>query len=478
MNETIRRLTKNSFVLTAGTAVTRLVNFLVTVYIARQLSVAAFGQFSYAYTIFFAFAYLINLGLENLVVREVARHPNEVTPFLSNILGVRLLGWPLGILLVGLLWWQDPTSLGVVIFFFGYSLGSAHILLVSSVFRGLEKMEVQALLLSLQAMLMAVAVVIALVWSDNVTVVAAMYCLAAVVVSLLASYLLRREGIVPRLGWQPELWRKLFWANSPFTVAFVSSLLFERLIVVFISLFTDNTAVAWFNASYFIYLALFNVPLILVAVIFPTMSQSATLHSKQHVEQLFTTIFTFLWASSLPLTVAVIYLAPYIIRFTFGASYAPAVLILRILMVGLPFICIVILLAGVLQTIDAQLVAARGYAGGMLVTLPLLGFVSWQTHNYLLITVSYTIATIILAGLMWQLARKHIQLLNPIRTIFVPITAVFGTLFILQVVPLDIYWTLPFSMLWYAGVLIIGGVLNKEMIFILKISPSENVNPL
>ena len=204
MNETIRRLTKNSFVLTAGTAVTRLVNFLVMIYIARQLSVAAFGQFSYAYTIFFAFAYFINLGLENLVVRQTARHPSEITPFLNNILGVRLLCWPLGLLLMMLLWWQDPTSFWIVLFFFGYSLGSAHILLVSAVFRGLEKMEVQALLLSLQSILMAVMVGIVLLWTDNVNIVAAIYCLAAVALSVLfASHLLRREGIMPKLGWQP-----------------------------------------------------------------------------------------------------------------------------------------------------------------------------------------------------------------------------------------------------------------------------------
>ena len=478
MNETIRRLTKNSFVLTAGTAVTRLVNFLVMIYIARQLSVAAFGQFSYAYTIFFAFAYFINLGLENLVVRETARHPQEITPFLNNILGVRLICWPLGLLLMMLLWWQDPTSFWIVLFFFGYSLGSAHILLVSAVFRGLEKMEVQALLLSLQSILMAVAVGVVLIWTDNVNVVAAMYCLAAIVVGLFASYLLRREGIVPKLGWQPVVWRKLFKTNLSFTVAFVSSLLFERIIVVFLSLFTDNTAVAWFNASFFIYLALFNVPLIIVAVIFPTMSQSATLRSKQHVEQLYSTIFTFLWATSLPLTIVVIYLAPFIIQLTFGDQYQPAVMILRILMVGLPFICIVILLAGVLQTIDAQAVAARAYAGGVLITFPLLGVVSWQTQDYLLITISYVVATIILAGLMWQMGSKQIRLLNPVKTILLPITAVFGMFFILTFIPLELYWNLPLSMLWYVAFLIFGGVLNKEMIFVLKISPSENVNPL
>ena len=73
---------------------------------------------------------------------------------------------------------------------------------------------------------------------------------------------------------------------------------------------------------------------------------------------------------------------------------------------------------------------------------------------------------------------KQIKLLHPIKTILLPITAVLGMLFILTFVPLELYWNLPLSMLWYVAFLIFGGVLNKEMIFVLKISPSENVNPL
>ena len=115
----VRSFFKNLSSLALGTIIARFVNFIATVYIARALGASQFGVFSFSLTIFIAYSMIANLGLENLIVRQVARSSPQINQFLGDAIIVRLLAIPLGILISILLWFNNPTALGIIVFLFG-----------------------------------------------------------------------------------------------------------------------------------------------------------------------------------------------------------------------------------------------------------------------------------------------------------------------------------------------------------------------
>lgn len=394
------RLLKNLLSLTTGAVIARLVNFLATAYVARQLGAGHFGQFSFVLTIFVAYSMAANLGLENFVVRQVARTPEDSTRFIADAQVVKLVAIPIGFLLSFLLWFHDPQAVEIILFLFGYSLMNAAILFEAAIFRGLEKMEWQTVLVAVQAFLTTLSVVAVLQRTGDGVWVAAAYCAASALVALGGWGILWQLGVRPQFRWQPDAWKTLLHDNWPFTLALLGLLVFDRQAVVLIAQFDDAAAVGWFNAVYFIILALVNIPLILINTLFPALSRATQHNDPTQFIRLYHLLFRLLFAISLPITVGLYSFAPFIVQTLYGEAFAPAALILQILAVSLPFLFLIIVLNGVLQTMDAQKQAAQAFMGCLLIVIPLTAVLSWQ-GGYVGGTVGYTLAAVLLAVVLW-----------------------------------------------------------------------------
>jgi O-antigen/teichoic acid export membrane protein len=402
------RLLKNLLSLTTSAVIARLVNFLATAYVARQLGAGHFGQFSFVLTIFVAYSMAANLGLENFVVRQVARTPETITRFIADAQIVKLLALPFGLLLSLFLWFHDPQAWGIILFLWGYSLMNATILFEAAIFRGLEKMELQTVLITAQAFLTTVSVVAVLQVTEGGVWVAAAYCLASAVVALAGWGLLWWYGVRPQFQWRPAAWGRLLRDNFPFTLALLGLLIFDRQAVVFIARFDDAAAVGWFNAVYFIILALVNIPLILINTLFPALSRATQQQDQTQFVRLYHLLCKLLWAISLPLTLGLVALAPFIVQTLYGEAFAPAARILQILAVSLPFLFLIIVLNGLLQTMDAPQQAAQAFLGCLLIAMPLTGLLSWQ-GGYMGGTVGYTLAAMLLSGVMWLMVQQQLS---------------------------------------------------------------------
>ena len=456
------QLAKNLTALLVGTAVMRLIGLVTTLFVARSLGPGRFGEFSFAFTAFVLFSLVANLGLENLVVRRVARQEDELTVFLGSAALIKLLAVPIGLLIVWLLSGQELTSFWLALWLAGYGLGHAHLMFQCAVFRGLERMERQTWLVSLEATLILGAAFTAVRLFDSASWVAGAYCFGAWGASLLGHFWLRRQVGSLNYRWDTLRLRHLLRLTLPFSLGITGLLLFDRQVSLLVYLFDSETAVGWYNAVYFLILATSNVPLIVLNALFPHLSREGSQPNKQQLQLSIRTALRYLNIISFPVAICFFALAPVIIRLFYGADYLPAVPLMRVLSLGIPGLFTTVFLHGTLQSNDRQAVAAGGVWLGLL-SLPA---VAWAIHRggVLWGAWAYAITTDLLALLFLLIIWRDVGRLDWRNGFAAPVAAAVGMALIFFWGHL-LAWPLLtiLALLGYALVLSANGLIRAEL---------------
>ncbi len=404
MSNEFLQLFKNFTSLVTGKVFVRLVSFVSTLYIARKVGPADFGQLTFALTVGFVFSFAANLGLDNLIVREVARNRKGASLLLGDALILKIPTLPLGILVAGLISLTDPHAKALFFLLTGYSVLHSCLLLFCAVFRGLERMEFEAFLLSIQILLIAAGSIVAVWLTGEVVLVGAIYFFATLGVLIGSYFLLLRKGLRPRYRWQPAAWRRLLLTVLPFALITIGLLIYDRQTVVLITLLCGEAAVGWFNAVHSFVLVLANIPNIIVSTLFPLLSRSAQddHHSVVTISEI---ALKYTNIASFPLAISLSALASPIIGSFFGPQYHNSVALLRLIAPSLPFIFISVILVGVLQTVDQQRACAIGLWGSLAVATPACLAVT-RLWGYQAGTLAYVLSHILLTCvLFWTTTR-------------------------------------------------------------------------
>ena len=88
---TIKRIAKNATALFIGNNLTKILTFVLTIFLARYLKDVGFGILSFAINFTALFVVLMEFGTGVIIIREVARRKDEIDKYLGNALTLRLL---------------------------------------------------------------------------------------------------------------------------------------------------------------------------------------------------------------------------------------------------------------------------------------------------------------------------------------------------------------------------------------------------
>lgn len=114
-----RRVAISASWMLADRIVRALVGFLVGVWVARYLGPGELGRLAFAFVLVGLLSVMVDLALEQVVVRELVRRPNDRARILGTALGLRLIGAVLGLAAVtASAYLLDHDDLGIVILCF------------------------------------------------------------------------------------------------------------------------------------------------------------------------------------------------------------------------------------------------------------------------------------------------------------------------------------------------------------------------
>jgi O-antigen/teichoic acid export membrane protein len=320
-------------VLYASWVVGALLSFVLTVYIARILGDVTYGKYAFAIVYTGLFSILINLGMDVIIVREVARDKSKASKYLGNIMVMRLILSVIAFALIAVVinLMNYPRDTITIVYIFGAShIFSALAVVFRVTFRAFESMEYEALV-NILVRVIITSVGLAILFRGFGLIALAYVFLGGSIINLVLSFLIcARKFARPKLEIDLDFWKKTVKIALPFSFSNVFAMVYARIDTVMLSVMKGDAVVGWYTAAYHLVLGFEPVVMLFMTALFPVMSR-LFVSSKDSLNMVYERSFKYLVMLGLPVSVGGMLLAPRIILFIFGEQFANSIIALQIL---------------------------------------------------------------------------------------------------------------------------------------------------
>ena len=404
-----RTLRNTALILTAR-VVSRLVALLAVVLVLRHLLEAGYGGFQDVVNTTALVTVVLDLGFNTLFQREAARHPAEISRYLSNMVVSKLLfAVPaLGVLSVALL---ATGKLGYLLpAFLMMALAS-----YSTMLRGplyvVQRLGFEAAEIVIESLVLLGLVVYGVMTHQAVT-----YFLLAYVGSyafscayFLVVLTVRR---VARLRWrlEPALVRRWFWTGLPFALAFVITTIYFKIDVPILDFLRGDREVGIYGAAYKPFEALLFIPISMFNVVFPLLAiyhREGSGRLVWAVGKFYKSLLTLGW----PITIGLFLMSG---AFRVIYQFADSEPALRILALGVVFMFVSNAFIAALNAVDRQVMFTWAALGSMIVNV-VLNVVLIPPFGYLGASWATVLTEVALTGITFIMVTRELGSIPVVR---------------------------------------------------------------
>lgn len=380
MSTKIASIARNTSYFTLALILQKVISFTYFAILARNLMPEQLGKYYFAISFTTIFAIFIDLGLGNVLVREVAKAKERAGEFLGTVLAIKIPLMTLALLTVA-----------VLINLMGYPELTRHLVYISSISMVLDSFtltfyavvrghhnlgweSIGSIVFQLIAMgvgLVALKTGASLKWVISAMAFASTFNF---LYSLTLTRFKYRIKLLPH--WNFPLLRSMVLLTIPFALFAVFQRVYMYLDTVLLSLLADDRAVGLYQIAFKIVFALQFLPMAFIASLYPALASYWSASTKASAdkkeshshnekqgddvfkpkEQLVITFeraMNYLIIISLPISLGIMTLADKIILI-FKPEYLAAVLPLQIIIASLPFIFLNFPIGAALNACDRQ----------------------------------------------------------------------------------------------------------------------------
>lgn len=462
-------LARNTSYFTMSLVVQKVISFLYFTFLARLLGPELIGKYVFALSLTTVFSVLLDLGLANVLTREVAREPKSANKYLRLVLGYKIAAmiFVVGLLALFLELANYPQITRQLVYIASLvMIADSFTLTAYSTIRGFHNLSWESIGAVLMQLVVATGGLVVsmftndLRWLMTALVVAA---LSNLVFSMWQLHFRYSLSLMPLYNWlEYKVLANLVW---PFALAAIMTRLYGYLDSVLLSLLSGDMAVGLYSVAYKITFALQFIPSAFSASLYPGFS-SYWGSAPDKLASTFMRGVIYLTAISVPISLGIIAVAPEVINIIYPA-FKQAVLPLQILIFSLIFLFITFPIGALLPACNKQLrqtgnltMAAASNLLLNVFLIPIYGPVGAATASLL--------STIVLLVSGWLVARKlinidgHMLIRRLLKILLSGLLMLIFTLLFKSKV--NIFILMPISAVLYAVVLVIlGGVTKQEI---------------
>ena len=326
---------KNTIFLVGAEGVSRVLAFILTIFIARKLGVLDFGLYSTAVSFVFLFSVFIEVGLSTYVYRESSTDNNASTQYITSALAIQIfLSVIVGtiVFVTAIILKYSPETRTVISLLWFWIIGISLGRMIRVVFKAHQRMELDALMNIFENSMRFILVLLALHLGFGVVGIA----FASIISSFLmlaASALLAVGGKylhLSQIRWNMPFMVNLLKAAVPFALSMIAMVVMYRLSIVILSVIKGNYDVGIFNASFKLTMSLFFIPGLICNAFFPKLSQFAVTNHIQY-SKVVVLLTRYIFLLMYPLLIVIYIFAPHIIDVIYTEEFVPTIAVLRIL---------------------------------------------------------------------------------------------------------------------------------------------------
>lgn len=320
--------------------VTTVLGLIYLAYLMRHLGPEEWGIISYALSLTAILSILLDLGLNTLITREIARDRSVTGKYAGNILIIKLL------LSVSLF-----VIVAIAVIFIGYSEEVStviELILLSIIFTSIsqfcynilqanEIMEYQAFGSMINSLLMLSGVLFAIHNNFNIVGFSAIYAGTGLLVLIYSTAVCVMKVGIPRFEIDLAFWKQTLLEGFPYGLSGFFGTIYYYIDSVMLYPMQGEAAVGWYNTAYRLFIYVLFIPQILSTTLFPVMARLSAL-SKSSVKLAYEKFFKYMAMLGIPLGVGTTLLAGKIIYTLFGSGYSNSTIALQILIWSAVFI--------------------------------------------------------------------------------------------------------------------------------------------
>lgn len=469
-------LRNSAFGMVAQMAI-KVLSFLFSVLIVRQLGAETFGQYAAILAFGAMFVFIADLGLSTYTVRAVAQlrgqedGKEKIDDLYANVLLLRLLlSIVAAVVLITTAWLTNRPPMMIL----AIALNTLGLLMYSvqgssdAALAGHERLDLSAgAKVAFQVVFISVGALALYLDTGYFGLIAANLS-AIAVMTLICWKGLRRLGVRPgRLNL--SAWRPLLRAAIPFGVIGFTLGLSYKFDTVLLNIFHGDAVTGYYNAAYNLIFSSVVISNVINTSLYPSLTRRAA-QNAESLGGIYERAFRYLLTISIPIAVGGILLADQIIPFLFGEGYEPAVQVLRIVIWAVPlmfvseFLGYVVIVNGQERRVARAVLISTGLNVAVnLIVVPLYGFVGAAI-------MTCVTELVLVSQYMWIL-RKQFHSLDWGRLLARPLAAALlmgGCLILMRGLP--VYVNVGVSMATYAVfLLLLGGVGREEWQYVLNL---------
>ncbi|MGQ0603009.1 MAG: flippase [Anaerolineales bacterium] len=332
---------RNAAWTTFGSLLLKALNFLFNVYVVRSLGDERFGQYAIVTAFPGLFAILIELGITQYVMREIARNRQSANALIWNLIAVRLLLALVGVAAItaaaGAVGYASELVFGIFLFSLSFVLSALETPL-EVVLAANERFDYLALL-NVVGRVSFMSLGALFLWLG----LSFHWLIAAGLIGLpiqmaVAIWAVRKHRFMEfRPTFAVSIWPGLIRAGVPFGMISLALTVAFSIDSVMLSLFESDSVVGWYKAAYDLVFSLMFVFGGLSTVMVPTLSREYA-SNPDRVHDWYHRSVRMILLMSAPMAVGGMMVAYPLIEFLYGREFLPSALALQILIWDVPLL--------------------------------------------------------------------------------------------------------------------------------------------
>jgi O-antigen/teichoic acid export membrane protein len=402
-----RTVARNTIFLFAAQITVRVLGFVPVILLANYLGVGGYGLYNFALAFSMLFLPVCDLGIDTLIVREIAAHPETREQTGRNALGTKLILAFVAFALIAVAAFLEGSHrdrFDILLLAGAITILRAFPTTLNAFFRAAQKMEIEAILVVSQRSLEIVAALVTVIAGFDLFVLMVLMTCSGLLGTALAFYVARRNGFPATPAFSVTGISTLLRGGLPFALTGISVTLYIQIGTVILGYIRGESAVGIYRSAYNLIFALSGFSAAIAIALFPAVAQQYRDNRTEAVRLSARSLSTSLMLG-LPVATGCTALAAPIIAFLYRADFAQAATALRILSWWIPVMYATSVLGHILAAINKQnLLLAISVANALINVALNFALIPLMGHDGAAIA---TVATELIGLLMLSIAVKR-----------------------------------------------------------------------
>lgn len=461
-------IVQNTAWLTFSEFGSRLLAFIVIVWLANYLGSTQYGELAYAFAVANLLVIISDFGATTFLIKELARDLKKTTYYYQRLFGLKLVLSSITIVLMisaGII----MSSLDLYIIIAG---GIAIVLnniriFIEGFYRAHQRMHLESITKVINGASLAIVTSVLILNESTLKSIVTGYMVAAIIgVTVSFAILFWKIGIT---NIRPSLKQTkiLMIAMWPFALSIAFNYLFNYMDSAMLGALGYTTETGWYNAAYKPIFFLTAVAGMIISAFFPVISDKFK-HAKEQVKPTVERLFRTNMIIAIPMTIGGIIVAGDIIEMLYIPEYQPAALAFQLLLLSTGLIYFWAVFGNSLQACDHQKIYVIGFSWAALINT-ILNITLIPFFTLYGAAVATILTQLFLAFYMYNKFKK-VAAIPIIPHIWKPLFAASVMAIIIYFTNMSIWVTVPLGAFVYMIFLIlIKGLTRQEIITISKL---------